>query len=717
MKNIEILAPAGSPENFMLAIHSGANAVYLGMKNFNARNKAENFNEQNLRENIKTAHLFGVKVYLTVNTLIKNEELEEFLSMCKTAVEAKVDAFIVQDFGVAKLLKDAFPNIVLHASTQLGVHNVEGAHIAKKLGFSRIILSRETTLEDIKEIKNNVDIEIEYFVQGALCVAFSGNCYLSSLKFSQSGNRGKCLQLCRLPYSASVENKNVANGYLLSTNDLSYIGRLKELVDAGVTSFKIEGRLRRGAYVVQAVQSYVKALNELGYDYYTEKSNLAKIFSRGKFNEGYYMDNDISKDIINPSQQNHRGTKIGKVIKVCKFKDLNKITIKTDKHKVMAGDGLKFIGDREYSMGVGNANMIAPNTYDVFSKCRPSENSDVYLTLDSAYEKKLLKVEKRLKVKASFFASPNNKAILNLEYGDIFISTTSEDIVQEAQNAPLTYDSIKSSLDKLVDTHFELESLNIQAQNVFMPKSSLNQLRRNAILSLQKQIIERFEKGNNAYFNENFKLNLEPTKSDYKTYYVVNDKIELPENCSVIISPKEYSLERINSLVNFYKDYQLYLNLPIILRNKDRKIIKDILKSLDKNIGLYINNIAGFYFEDRKIIASHNLNATNYLAVIALKNLGAFEVERSIEDDLSANLEGTLKYSGKPTLMTLTHCPFKTIFSYNNCQNCKHKEGLSYTAENGSKFAIRRTKIHNCYFELISDTTIESEDASIFDMR
>ena len=172
LNKLEILSPAGNPECFYANINNGADAVYLGLSSFNARMKAENFTTDNIREFVKYAHKFGVKVYVTVNTLIENEDFDEFISMIKILVDAKVDAFIVQDFGIAHLLKTSFDGIELHASTQMGIHNLNGAKVAEKLGFSRIVLSRETSLEDIKEIKNNTNLEIEYFVQGALCVAF-----------------------------------------------------------------------------------------------------------------------------------------------------------------------------------------------------------------------------------------------------------------------------------------------------------------------------------------------------------------------------------------------------------------------------------------------------------------------------------------------------------------------------------------------------------------
>ena len=206
LKNLEVLSPAGNLECFNAALNNGADAIYLGLSSFNARMKADNFNTENIFEVTKKAHLFGVKIYAVINTLITNDDFDELYSLVSVLTKAGVDAFIVQDLGVAYFLRENFKGIVLHASTQMGVHNLEGAKVLEKLGFSRVVLSRETKLSDIKAIKENTHLEIEYFVQGALCVAFSGNCYLSAIENNASGNEGKCLQLCRLPYTL-LKNK------------------------------------------------------------------------------------------------------------------------------------------------------------------------------------------------------------------------------------------------------------------------------------------------------------------------------------------------------------------------------------------------------------------------------------------------------------------------------------------------------------------------------
>ena len=258
----EILAPAGNAESLRAAVSNGANAVYLGLKDFSARAKASNFSLDELSDAIAYAHIFGVKVYIAFNTLIKNSEMKSAIEQIETAAKIGADAFIIQDLGLLNEIRN-LTDVPLHASTQMGIHNLYGAEAAKKCGFDRIILSRECTLDDIREIKNNVDIEVETFVQGALCVAFSGNCLFSSLVSGYSGNRGKCLQLCRKKYELDIGGRK-SDGYYLSAKDLCLLSDLKSLRDAGVDSFKIEGRMRRSEYVGESVSVYRTLIDNLG---------------------------------------------------------------------------------------------------------------------------------------------------------------------------------------------------------------------------------------------------------------------------------------------------------------------------------------------------------------------------------------------------------------------------------------------------------------------
>lgn len=334
----ELLAPAGNSECFFAAINNGANAVYIGLSDFSARKNAENFTKENIRYYVAYAHIFNVKVYVAVNTLVKNAELDDFVSTVKYAYEAGADAFIVQDVFLAETLKNTFPEIVLHLSTQGGVNNVEGAEYALRKGFSRVILARETQINEIKEIAKVTETEV--FVHGALCSSFSGHCYISSFVGGNSGNRGLCKQPCRRAYTLETsENKGK---YAISLSDLCLIDKLKELRDAGVKSVKIEGRMRNPEYVASVVKAYRQAID----DGIADTKEIKRTFNRGDFTLGYPF--GVAKNIVSDKIQNHKGIKVGTVRKLS---DNNRIIVETDE-TFNVGDGFKIIRN---GYEVGNA--------------------------------------------------------------------------------------------------------------------------------------------------------------------------------------------------------------------------------------------------------------------------------------------------------------------------------------------------------------------------
>ncbi len=280
--NIEILAPAGSYDAMVAAVRSGANAVYLGSKALNARRNAANFDNEELKNAVEYCHERGVKVHQTLNTLMYDDESEEVEEAVKTAVECGADALIIQDLGVFEIARKIAPQMPLHASTQMAVHNLEGAKKVEELGFSRIVLARELSKEEIKHIAQNVNAEIEVFIHGALCMSVSGQCYMSSMIGERSGNRGLCAQPCRLPFRVEKGNE-----YGLSLKDLSLVEDVNELAEIGVASVKIEGRMKRPEYVSAAVSQVKKAVAEEK----TDMGLLRSVFSRSGFTDGYYKSN------------------------------------------------------------------------------------------------------------------------------------------------------------------------------------------------------------------------------------------------------------------------------------------------------------------------------------------------------------------------------------------------------------------------------------------
>ena len=262
MKKVELLAPAGSWESLYAAINAGCDAVYLGGYMFGARHFAPNFSNDELKEIITTCHIYGVKVYVTVNTLIKENEVQTFIDFIDFLHNNNVDAVIMQDLGMIDLVRKTYPNLEIHASTQLHIHNLEGVRFCENLGLKRVVLARETNIESVKNIKNKTNIEIELFVHGALCVSYSGQCLMSSLIGGRSGNRGSCAGTCRLPYKLISNNKQLnEEDYVLSMKDLCTLEHIKELIESGIDSFKIEGRMKRPEYVYLAVSLYRKAID------------------------------------------------------------------------------------------------------------------------------------------------------------------------------------------------------------------------------------------------------------------------------------------------------------------------------------------------------------------------------------------------------------------------------------------------------------------------
>ena len=732
MEKLEILAPSGDWDSFSTAINNGADAVYLGLGEFNARAKSTYFTTQNIRETVEYAHLFGVKVYVTINTLVKDEEMQNFLNLVRVCVDAKVDAFIVQDYGCAYILKQNFKNIVLHASTQMGIHNVAGAKIAKKMGFSRVVLSREVKLQDIIAIKEQTGLEIEYFVQGALCVAFSGNCYFSALNHNQSGNRGKCLQLCRLPYSAYIDDKPAGNGYLLSARDLCLLPNLKELIDAGVQSFKIEGRLRRAGYVGQAVNTYRKAvdaiLNKTSINEKTESHKLQKVFSRGEFNHRAYLDNGVPDNVINPINQNHLGVKIGQVLSVQKFKDLNKVEIKST-HKIKATDGLKFLnslGEEVDSLGVGNVEISSQGNYIIYTKHRLVPNLDVYLTLDSELENNVIANRKKIKVALSFNAQVDCPIIIEAKANNSVTYYTSDYICQSAKTAPTSYHEIEEIFKNLNLDIFEVKT-QLDLGNVFIPKSSLKDARRIVAEDLKNTIINDYEKLL-PIVQTTEEINSTPITNDklfakYNNIYIVDEttdltKYEIENSDLICLQPTIYTAENVlKNVSKIEESYQNYgLVLPTIANEQDIIILDEIIKLLP-NIPLIINNAYGLkYANTNYLIAGLDMNIYNSFTIKHLQDLGVQQFIFSKEIETSNSQVYQFSF-GHQTLMYFAHCPFKTLFK-NTCKSCKYNSNLTLYDDAKNKYLITRTKLSQCYFTLYSNkVTNKNAPHKLIDLR
>ena len=716
MENIEVLSPAGDIESLKIAITSGADAVYFGLNKFNARMKAENISIDNLAEMVSYAHLKGVRTYVTINTLLTDSELKELVGLVGECLTAGVDAFIVQDYGVIGVLKEVYPNIVLHGSTQLGVHNVRGARVAKELGLSRVVLSREVTLDDIREIRENVDIELEVFVQGAMCVCFSGNCYLSSLKFGASGNRGLCKQLCRLGYTMA-DSKSRKTGYMLSPRDNCMLDYLADLYEAGVVSLKIEGRLRRGGYVAVATRNYRNAVDSIIYGIPFDKNRaereLKKVFSRGEFISGYFE----YKNIIDSRNNAHLGEKIGKVLSSVRFKDLYKITIATN-IELASGDGLKIVdGDNQITtLGVGNIDKNGNNVI-VYGKNPVKTGAEVYRVLDSEFENTILDLSKKRLINLSARVVVGESLKLTAYCDEDIFASVSGEVVQVAQKAPLSKEKIIDNLSKWDRDIFGIVSVDFEdfSDNAFLPISAINELRRDLTAKVTESIL-------NSYKVVSVTGEIPQVISDtspLSNMAIVDEKCDISkigDYSKVILSPSVYSVEVIENFYNKYKKHlkgRLVVNLPIIALKDDLRVIDDIVAWAQAN-DCYImaNNIYALDYirEGTKVISSYNMNTTNSYAYSYLKRLGVAEVVFSCEKWCNRVLGAYKLGSGRRVLMTMAHCPY-TTFRGSGCERIcgdVSKGSCSYTGDlklynDNNSYSIRRYRIHNCYFELLDE--------------
>lgn len=729
-ENLEVLSPAGDAESFYAALNNGADAIYLGLNNFNARMRAENFSKENIREFISLAHSFGVKIYITINTLLNDDDFDELVSLVKVLTNAKADAFIVQDLGVAHVLKTCFKNITLHASTQMGIHNLEGALVAEKLGFKRIVLSRETTLKDIEEIHKNTNLEIEYFVQGALCVAFSGNCYLSSIENGLSGNEGKCLQLCRLPY---LNSKTDETKYYLSPRDLSLLENLPALIKAGVTSFKIEGRMKHSGYVAICTKMYKTAINLIKNNNFDNKflseanQILQKTFSRGEFNKNAYLTKNIENNIINYDFQNHIGIKIGKIESSKPFKEnLYQITISSS-HEIASGDGLKFI-DKEKnqiaSIGVGDVQKLENNLFKLTTKHKLLAGLNAYLIQDKKLEEKYLNIMRKIPITLNIIAKKCEKIKITATANHNRIFYESKEILQPANSSPLSTDDIKSQFSKTGETIFEIENIEVQTDGIFAPKSMLNNIRRTVLEIVQENLIDEREKYLNVEFldNEYQKQKLQKPIINSQNLNIIDDNNEnLSEDTINIISPNNYA-EFLFSIKNInIMQENMALFLPIITSFDDKKIVNKIIEALPTNYSLFVNNIGGLYykiFQNKNIIISPLLNIKNKFALLALNNLGITQICASIEATSEfIDKHNLISFSdGYFPLMTFAHCPIKTIYN-SSCKTCKYSSKLSYTSQSKQVYNIHRTQISNCYFYLMKKLSKKNGKYSLKNLK
>ncbi len=625
LKPVEILAPCGSYDILVAAVKAGADACYIGGNKFGARAYAANLSDDSIIAAIDYAHIHNVKLYLTVNTLFKNQELQELYDYLAPYYEGGIDAVIVQDLGAFKFIKDTFPKLAIHCSTQMNITSIHGAEYMKSMGASRIVTPREMSLSEIKSIKDKLDIEIESFVHGAMCYSYSGQCLMSSMAGNRSGNRGRCAQPCRKKYNGN---------YILSMKDMCTLDIIPDIIEAGIDSLKIEGRMKNEYYVASAVSAY----KELTCDYYSGcysnnkadrfKERLASIYNRGGFCQGYYFVHNDS-GMISKSRPNNQGVLIGRLCSADKgmatlklSRDLNCHDVlefkKKDNSFVEVCTGKSGIKGQTVSIKVPDSKYLVIDQSVYRTKCNK---------LIEEINDNIIKQNKRIPVKGRLVGQVGKKLSLCLCCHDSKITVYSERELEKSQSSSYEEKDIVEKLSMLGNTYYYLDGLEMQLDNdVFIPASVIKKLRRDAIDMLTKEICQKARR--------------KPAENSY-----IYNKLVCAQNKT--ISPGVHAgirnIEQLKEILNFNIQYiyiqrrlyddiislgimkklserniNIYIELPDIIRNDF-----DLMAYLpDEIYGIYINNIDGFsiymknynMLKDKQVVLGSCLYAYNDIA-------------------------------------------------------------------------------------------------------
>ena len=709
MRDVELLAPVGSFEALKAAVQNGANAVYLGGKDFGARASANNFDRDELKEAVKYAHIRGVQVFVTTNTLRKENEIEDFLEYAKFLYDIDVDAIILQDIGMARLIKRELPDFELHASTQMVAHSLEDVKYLESVGFDRVVLAREVTVEEIKYICDNCKADIEVFVHGALCVCYSGQCLMSSMIGNRSGNRGRCAQPCRQRYelidvyTGEVVNSN--GDYLLSPRDLNAIEEIDKVIDAGVHSLKIEGRMKRPEYVATVIDGYRKTIDEY---LATNKLNVSDetindlytIFNR-KFTKGLLL-GDVGKDMMNSQLPNNQGLYVGTVVDYNKKAKRLKIKLANTLKK---GDGIN-LGGGTIGRIIKNGNIetigYKGETIELDFVGEARKGQIVFKTSDSelmdrvqatfTQDKEFVKNIIDAKITIKLGQNP----ILTLKDRHSNEATIEGDkIVEEAMKVALSKEKVETQLRKLGNTPYELDLLEIELDdNVSLPISLLNQMRRDCIELLDK---ERVSIKNRKYKNKTVKdkpVLYNRNKQQEISVKVKNlEQLESALECGVdrIYYEDTNTIDKAMRLAMKYNKKVIY-SAPRIIRNKE---YNHLAKANNAGVeSVQVGNYGSIdYFKDKKLNIDYYLNAFNSETINYYKEIGADTL--CISQELNINeIKETIKYTdiniesvvyGYTPLMITEYCPMGVIV-----RDCKKDKRVTKCKE--SIYALRNSK-------------------------
>ncbi|MDU7302788.1 MAG: DUF3656 domain-containing protein [Peptoniphilus lacydonensis] len=713
----EILAPAGDMNALRAAVSAGANAVYLGYDEFSARAKAKNFNKKELEEAVKFAHLRNVKIYVTFNILIADFEIKRAMESIKMLHDIGVDALILQDIGIADRIRKDFPDFELHASTQMAVNNFYGAAFLKEMGFSRVVLARETPFFEVEKIKE-LDIDIETFIHGALCVCYSGECLMSSMIGGKSGNRGECAQACRRSYEILDFHKNkiARRLYYISPKDLNTLDDVAKVINAGGYSLKIEGRMKNPEYVYTLVSSYKKALE--GKLKIEDKENTEQVFNRG-FTKGFF-NGDFGNNFISSDRPDNRGVEIGKVISI--FKNFAKVVFSVD---VFEGDGLEFESNkgrfgfkvREFYKFGEEVNLVLHKMPTEGSKINRTYSKKLYEKVDDKIENYNFKRNLDLDLNINIGENPK----INGKTEGFETNYELDKKVEVAKKSGLSREKVLENISKTGDSIFEVRSVDLNLdEGAFLPISAINEMRREVVKKLENKILEKsinrvlnpynFVEGSN-------RAKIKSKDSKIKVFFNKFedlDKTNLSNIDEIIIRAKD--LEKFKK--KYKREVSIYLDKFYSYReleNLRNYILKDKVVE-----GVWINNLSEYYIfkdEDVKINADIGLNIFNSNSAEFFYNLGLNSItispelnSRQIQEIVKNNsVDFNLISYGRVPVMTMKHCPYsvvKNCVDERDCPSCKYKNYLLRDEKNVDFEVLRQntfTEIFNSYPILLDE--------------
>ena len=612
----ELLAPAGNMECLKQAIFSGADAVYVGCKKFGARKFASNFTNDEIIEAIKLCHLYGVKIYATMNTLVKNDEVDSFLNQVEFLHKNGIDAILIQDFGMLCLVLEKYPNLEVHASTQANTSSKETAELFYKLGVKRVVFSREMSLEEINSI--DVPIEKEVFVHGALCICYSGCCLMSSQIGHRSGNLGECAGSCRLPYTLKHNGKILANNkYLLSTKELNTSTNFKELLESNISCFKIEGRMKSPEYVGFITRFYRNLIDNY------EQTNIKKANSELKtiFNRGFttgHLFNCTEEELMNTKSPNHIGLQIGKVIEVTK----DKIKIKLDK-PLNQQDGIRFLNSNKglivnylYNKNKKLVNTATDICY-IDNKIGLTENDIVCKTIDYNLNKSLKELPSR-KIPVTITVEAHINKNLSIELIDDQNNKISlqGNIVEKARTEAITQERIKQQASKLGNTPFKCKNVHLKCdEEIFISIKELNDIRRSAVEKLIKK-------------RQNCKVKFESKNVEFKKLQTE----KMSPGIVAIVKTEEQLLTCLsNNIERIYTEVK-----PLYEKYKCKQTVfyKSKRCQLELKDNVYNSSLVSDYFDFSKyeeLSGDYGLNVYNIYTAYYLHKLGIQAVTLSVE--------------------------------------------------------------------------------------